>query len=505
MVRQHNHFDGGTDLLISAVDMRTLTIYVPLLVLLPVLPPLGGCTVGPDYVKPELASPDAWHTALIGPFAAGGGPSRTWWREFDDPVLDQLIEKARQQIAMARIAAAAGRLGIAEGQNLPGVSVDGDSTWNRFSEDSPFGQLNNNEFDLHRINLHADWEIDLFGGIRRQVESEGAAYEASIEDYRDLMVVLQAEVASNYTVLRTLQSQIRYTEANIEAQQGSLTIARDRNEVGLVPDLDVAQAESNLSISRALLPELQQQLQEAKNRIAVLLGEPPRTLDELLEADAPIPVPPTEVAVGIPADLLRQRPDIRAAERRLASQHATIGVVEAQLYPRFFLFGDFGFQATDPGSLFDSGNEVYTFGPGFRWNIWQGGRIRSLRDAAEANTDAALAQYEQALLLGFEEVENALYGFGRADEQRVSLDLAGQASERAVELVMVLYRAGLVDFQNVLDAQRSLLNVQNDLARSEGLRTLQLVNLYRALGGGWENGQPEGDSPEADEGDDGEE
>ena len=470
-------------LLSSVSVMRTCLLLLPL---------LAGCvTVGPDYEQPVAAVPDAWHTELIGPFQSGTAPLHTWWKSFDDPVLDQLIEKARAnnldlKIAMARIAAAASELGIAEGANLPGVSMDGASTVNRASQNGPLGALGDRDFQMHALNLRADWEIDLFGGIRRQVESAGAAYEASIEDYRDVMVVLLADVASNYILVRTLQTRIRFTKANIAAQLGSLTLARARNNAGLAPDLDVTQAESNLGISEALVPALEQRLQRARNRLAVLLGEQPGKIDGMLADASPIPSPPTEVVVGIPADLVRQRPDIRAAERRLASQHARIGVVQAELYPKFFLFGSVGVASTDVGSLFSSASGVYTFGPGFRWNIWQGGRIRSLKKVEEAGTDAALVAYEQAILQAFEEVENAVYGFGRQEQRRGALDRATKANERSVHLVLVLYRAGLVNFQNVLGSQRSLLEVQNNLSRSEGLRSLQLVALYRALGGGWE-------------------
>jgi len=462
--------------------MRTLALFLAL---------ITGCTVGPDYVKPEIKTPDAWHTELIGPFRSGTAPLHTWWRSFDDPALDELVDRARAnnldlRIALARIAAAAAELGIAKGENLPNVSADFDSMVNQATQNGPLGPIGKRDFELHSINVRADWEIDLFGGIRRQVESSGAAYEASVEDYRDVMVVLLADVASNYILVRTLQERIRYTNANIEAQKGSLRLARERNRAGLAPDLDVTQAETNLGTSEALVPTLKLLLQRARNRLAVLLGEHPGAVDGLLEGEAPIPTPPAEVVVGIPADLLRQRPDIRAAERRLASQNARIGVVEAELYPKFFLFGSIGASATDLGNLFDSDSGVYTFGPGFRWNIWQGGRIRNLRKAEEARTDAALIGYEQAILRGFEDVENAVYGFGRQEARREALVRATNANERSVDLVLVLYRAGLVDFQNVLDSQRSLLSVQNDLSRSEGLRSLQLVRLYRALGGGWE-------------------
>lgn len=475
-----------------AAGMRTL---------LPLLTTLAGCvTVGPDYVAPEIEIPDAWHTELVGPFEARTAPLRTWWQAFQDPTLDQLIEKARAnnldlKIALARIDAARAQLGIAKGGHLPEVSAAGSSAIQRLSEKGLIPPLGDTTIDLHEIGGDAGWEFDFFGGIRRQIESAGAAYEASIEDFRDVVVVLLAEIARNYILVRTLQDQIKFTRSNIAAQRESLALARERNRTGLAPDLDVAQAESNLGTSESLLPALQQLLTAAMHRVAVLLGEHPGTMHDLLTKEGKIPTAPDEVAVGIPANLLRRRPDIRAAERSLASQHARIGATEAELYPRFFLFGSVGLEATKFSDLFDAASRVFTLGAGFRWNIWSGGKIRNAVEAEAAFTTAAEIQYRKIILLAMEEVENSLYGYTKEGERRRALERATAATQRSVELVLVLYRAGLTDFQNVLDSQRSLVNVQNDLARSRGQHALQLVSLYKALGGGWERAADKAEDP----------
>ncbi|UCE87679.1 MAG: efflux transporter outer membrane subunit, partial [Deltaproteobacteria bacterium] len=327
--------------------------------------------------------------------------------------------------------------------------------------------------------------VDLFGRIRRSVESARASYEASIEDYRDVLVVLYAEVALQYVEIRTLQERIRLAEKNVELQGETLQLTRDRNAAGLVGDLDVRQAELNLATTEAFIPVLRTSLAEAIHRVGVLLGELPSTLYAEFADPARIPAPPEEIMIGLPTNLLRQRPDIRSAERALAAQTAKIGVATADLYPRLALLGTFEFQALRGHDLIKGSSGAYAYGPSIQWNIFDGGRIRNRIRAEDARTEGALALYENTVLRAFEEVENAIVSYVQESDRRDALARSVVAAREAVELVDTLYRTGLTDFQNVLDTQRSLFAQEDELARSEGFVTQGLIRIYKALGGGW--------------------
>jgi NodT family efflux transporter outer membrane factor (OMF) lipoprotein len=340
--------------------------------------------------------------------------------------------------------------------------------------------------NLFDLGVAASWEIDLWGRIRRQVEAADAEVAASVEDYRDVLVTLFAEVATNYVNVRALQERLRYATANVEAQENTLQLTQDRFDSGLVSALDVAQAESNLANTRALIPLLEQQLAIAFNRLAVLLAMPPGALDEELSGEIPIPVEPQGVTTGLPADLLRQRPDIRSAERRLAAQTARIGVATAELYPQFSITGFLGLQSTSGGDLFSSDSVTWSVGLPIRWRLFAGGSVRSQIGAEQARTAQLIASYEQAVLLALEEVEDAMVSYEKEVSRRGRLAESVDATQRSLELVLTQYTAGLTDFQNVLDTQRSLLLREDDLAASEGIVIKNLVDLYRALGGGWD-------------------
>jgi NodT family efflux transporter outer membrane factor (OMF) lipoprotein len=450
--------------------------------------------VGPDYTPPDLAVPDAWHAAAVEGLAAGEASLQTWWTGLGDPVLEELIGRAEAanldlRLATTRIREARARLGVASGQKLPDLDTSGSASRSDQSDNSPLGVLVPGGFDpveLYDIGFDASWEIDLFGRIRRSVESAGAAYEASIEDYRDVLVTLFAEVARTYVQVRELQARVSYAEANAEAQRATLTLTRDRYEAGATSEIDVAQAESNLKNTEAAIPALQIALRLALNRLAVLLGEPPGALDEELGEPGQIPEPPADLVVGVPAELLRQRPDLRGAERRLAAQTARIGIATADLYPRFSLSGFFAVQATDAGDLLDGDSTTWGISLPFRWNLFAGGRIRSAIEVEEALTEQALVAYERAVLFALEEVENSLTTYALERQRRDRLAEAVAASQRTVELAEIQYRAGLTDFQNVLDSQRFLAQQQDFFAASEGQMVQSVIALYKALGGGWD-------------------
>jgi NodT family efflux transporter outer membrane factor (OMF) lipoprotein len=456
---------------------------------------LLGCTVGPDYQVPNLAYPlpDAWESAVEVEINEADSPLETWWTTLNDPMLVALIQEARTenlsvQTAAARVYEARARLGIATGQYYPDVDLDASYSRSEPSENGRLSGLPPEAFeasDFYNVGVGFNWEIDVFGRLRRGAEAARADLEASIEDYRDVMVILMADVAANYIEVRTLQDRITYGRANVEAQAGSLQLTRDRFDAGLSPLTDVAQAEYNLANSQAAIPSLEARLVAATNRLAVLLGKPPGAVDDLLAGESAIPDPDQGVTLGIPADLLRRRPDIRAAERRLASQTALIGVAKADLYPTFSLAGVLALESLDSGDLFDSGSTTWSLVPGLRWNIFSAGKIRNNIRVQEARTQQLLFTYERAVLFALDEVESTMVAYEREKERRDRLAEAVDASERTVELVKTQYMSGLTDFLNLLDAQRTLATQQDSWAESEGQVVQNLVVLNRALGGGW--------------------
>jgi outer membrane protein, multidrug efflux system len=298
--------------------------------------------------------------------------------------------------------------------------------------------------------------------------------------------VLYADVALNYVQIRSLQARIKSALDNVESQRGSLQLTIDRNRAGLAPDLDVRQAQLNLATTEAFVPTLRSTLAQTINRLAVLLGEYPSDLqEEFAEAAAPVPQPPEEVMVSLPAELLRQRPDIRSAERQLAAQTAQIGVATAQLYPRFTLSGSFAFDSFSFSDWIRWPARSFSYGPAFQWNIFDAGRIRSNIEAQDALTEQALVSYEQTVLNAVEDVESEIAAYAQERIRLEALRRSVVAARQSVALVETLYRTGLTDFQNVLDTQRSQFQQEDQFYQSEGFVTQNLIQIYRALGGGW--------------------
>lgn len=461
---------------------------------------LQGCSVikvGPDYEEPEMAVPDTWHEKVSQGLDQGEADITEWWEMFNDPVLADLIEQATLgnkdlQIAFARVQEARAERGIATGQFYP--DVDGAGSAERIRQSEGITEVtpppSKRTDNFYNIGVDATWEIDVFGRIGRSVESADAGLQASIEDYRDVLVSLYSEVALNYIDVRAFQARIQFSRDNIATQAGTVKLTQDRLAAEISPELDVRQAELNLARTEAELPTLEQFKVQAINRLGVLLGQPPSSLHQILDVDAPIPRPPSAVAVGLPSELLRQRPDIRAAERSLASQTARIGVATADLYPRFSLSGTFAFE-TAGRAIFGDGNHAWSFGPAFRWNIFNGGRVRNNILAQDAITQQLLSDYENTVLLALEDVESSMIAFEQEQIRRDALERSVIAAQESVRLVKELYISGLTDFQNVLDMERSLAEQQDDLAESAGLVSQNLVSLYRALGGGWDPDPPQ--------------
>jgi NodT family efflux transporter outer membrane factor (OMF) lipoprotein len=450
-----------------------------------------ACTLGPDYKQPELDVPDVWQSRAVEGVKQGEASIQVWWEGLGDPVLIDLLKRAQAAnldlaIAVARIRESRATYGISKSDWYPEVNVEGNAGAQELSENS-FGDLGvgGETMENYRLGVGMSWELDIFGRIRRSVESAGASFEATIEDYRDVLVVLLADVGFNYVDALTFQYRVDLAIENAEMQRDSLQLTQDRFNAGLTSALDVAQAESNLANTEAGIPRLESQLNAALNRIAVLLGENPGSVHDLLLGSSQVPRPSVEIVVGIPADVVRQRPDIRRAERELAAATALIGVAKADLYPRFSLTGFLGLDSGEIGDLLDGDSVTWSVGLPFIGNLFDGGRRRGAVEVQWARTEQALSLYELTVLLALEEVENALVNLAKERTRRDRLARAVNASERSVELVRTQYLAGLTNFQNVLDSERSLTAQQDQLAESQGLVINNLILLYRALGGGW--------------------
>jgi NodT family efflux transporter outer membrane factor (OMF) lipoprotein len=447
--------------------------------------------VGPGYVRPEVPVYKDWHTQLNGALNTKEMDAQTlaaWWTVLSDPKLSGLIERAATgnldlKKARARVREARARRGVAKADLFPTLDATGNASRNRSSEETVSGMTS----DLYAVGFDAAWELDIFGGIRRSVEAAEANLQASQEDWRDVLVSLFAEVALNYVDVRTYQVRLAVAEANLKTQDETHQLTVWRYQAGLSDELAVQQARYNLEDTRSKLPTLRTGLEEAMNRIAVLLGEQPGKVHGELKKREPIPVTPLNVAVGVPADVMRRRPDVRKAERDLAQQTAKVGVATADLYPKFKLSGSIGLEALSAGNLFSSGSTNYSFGPSISLPIFAGGAIRQNIEVQSALQEQYLIAYETAVLSTLEEVENALVAYAEEQYRRQALIDATMAAKQAVELAKSKYQAGLTDFSTVLDAARSLLSFEDGLAQSEGTVTSNLIRLYKALGGGWKS------------------
>jgi outer membrane protein, multidrug efflux system len=451
---------------------------------------MGCASVGPNYVRPDTPLPDDWHTQLMGgllPDQTDPAKLAQWWTALNDPELIHLIRRAATgsldlKQATARLREARARRLLAGAAQFPTLDATGRATRSRSNENTGSGKTNT----LYSTGFDAGWEIDLFGGIRRSVEAAEADFMASREDLRDVMVSLMAEVALNYTEVRTTQARLATAQTNIQNQEETEQLTQWRFKAGLTDELDVHRARSSLESARSRLPALRTALEEAKNRLAVLVGAHPGELHKELEPVRPVPVVPLNVAVGIPADLLRQRPDVRKAEQELAAQTARIGVATADLYPKLSLNGSIGFDALSTGDLLSSGSRSYSYGPSIAWRIFDAGAVRRNIEVQSAKQEQALMAYESTVLKALEETENALVAYAEEQQRRDSLVEAVRSAQQALELAQFKYQAGLIDFLALLDAQRSLLAYQDELSLSNGTVTSNLVRLYKTLGGGWD-------------------
>ncbi|MCK5791952.1 MAG: efflux transporter outer membrane subunit, partial [Ketobacter sp.] len=440
--------------------------------------------VGPDYVPVEIKAAEAWNSGLAGGLSGKAISPVTlaaWWKILDDPVLSSLMERAVAgnldlEQARARVRESRARSGISRAAVFPAIDASGSVTRSRSG---------GSETDLYAAGFDAGWELDLFGGLQRSIEASGADLHASAEGRNNVLVSLLAEVALNYVDTRTYQARLAIAQANVEAQQETCGLIQWRVQAGLSDELALQQARYNLENTRSQIPTLRTGLEETLNRLAVLLGQPPGAIHAELKDRKSIPVTPLEVAVGVPADTLRHRPDIRMAERELAAQTARVGIATADLYPKFSLTGTIGLESLSITDFIDAASQIWRIGPGFSWNIFDAGSIRQNIQVQSALQEQALIQYESTVLDAMEEVENALVAYAQEQQRRKSLKAGENAARLAAQLAKAQYQAGFVDFSNVLDAQRMLLSFEDNLALSDGMVTSNLVRLYKALGGGW--------------------
>ncbi|MCX7099454.1 MAG: efflux transporter outer membrane subunit [Methylococcales bacterium] len=448
---------------------------------------LSGCLVGPDYKQPASHLPVNWSVkSPAQTIAIKNRQFERWWTIFNDPTLTRLMARVQAgnldlRQAQARLREARARRGLAKAGLFPTLNARASGAQTGSSEEAGSGltsEFYSNKFD-------ASWEVDVFGKLRRGLEAADASLQASGDDLNNVMVSVYAETALNYVEVRSYQARLAVAEANLGAQLDTYQLTVWRYQAGLTTQLDQDQAKVNAETTRALIPTLTSGLAQAQHRLAVLLGLAPGALLPLLTPVQAIPVAPVSVAVGIPADVLRQRPDVRSAERNLAAQTAKIGVATAARYPNFNLTGSIGLESLAYANLYSASAKAFQMAASAALTLFDGGRLRSNVDIQTAIQEQAMAFYEATILQALRDVENALTAFAQEQSRRDTLRVAEQAGRSALALALQQYESGTVDFLRVLDAQRTLFSVQNQLVQSDAEVASNLIRLYKALGGGW--------------------
>lgn len=453
---------------------------------------LGGCAVGPDYVTPQIEFDAEFNQLRSDAGLTAGHPAELtrWWATLDDPVLNKLIDHAIDKnldlrAATSRLRQVRALRNVAEGARFP--TLDGSSQAQRSrASDNVLGESNQTT-ELYASGFDAGWELDVFGGVARSVEAAVADVGAAVESQRDVLVSMLAEVALNYVEARSFQARLRIAHDNLESQVDTFELIESRYAAGLVQDIDLERARSNVEKTRSSIPQLSTQLERAHNRLAMLLGEQPGALDDLLVQFELLPSPPLDVAIGVPADLLRRRPDIRRAERVLAAETARVGVATAELYPKLRLIGSVGLEALSGGSLFQSASRTFGIGSIISWPLFSGGQIRNRIEAQSEVQEQAYIAWQAAVLSAFEDVNNAITAYANEQIRHAALQRSAESAIRAAQLARSRYDSGIADFIEVLDTDRERLSTQDALAVSNAEIITDLIRLYKALGGGWES------------------
>lgn len=453
---------------------------------------MTACAVGPDYRAPETTVGERFDAAALVAGSAQGEIEREWWRQFGDPLLDELVDTAAKN--NRDVAAATARLRQARALRrerwfdfLP--SINGTASYSdvrQSAQGQPGTTIADRDYELYDAGLDAGWEIDLFGRVRRANESAQASAQAAAAARDQVVLSVIAEVALNYFELRGAQSQLQVAQDNAANQSRALELVNSRLEAGRGTALDTARATAQVETTLAAVPPLEAAVDRAIRRIAVLTGAQPGALVEQLAAVRELPALPSTLALGNPEALLRRRPDIRTAERQLAAATAAIGVQVADLFPRLTLNASIGLTAPTFGQLDDAGNDRRSFGPALTWGVLDFGHVYQRIRGAKARTAEVLANYEQTVLLALEETENALSDFARERRRLEHLTRAAQASREAADLAGQRFEGGISDFLTALDAYRTSLEAEDQLAISRTRVSTALVTLYKAFGGGWE-------------------
>ena len=499
---------------------------------------LAGCNVGPDYATPSSwYQPSSWFASRPAPTphqseAVAVPVDPSWWKLFDDPTLTALEAQAAAanldlRMASARLQQSRAQLGIAQADEMPQLNTNGSYSRERLSQKGVLALLGGSSgaaggvgssgtftgngsnasgltgtnggipatttippFNLFQYGFDASWEVDFWGRARREVESSKATYIASENDRRDSLLTVLAEVARDYIQLRGTQRNIVITQQNLESSQRSLKLTQERAAGGLTTDLDVANAQAQVNSTAAQLPSLQQQEAQLVNALSLLIAQPPNALRTMLAAEKPIPPVPAQVPVGVPSELARRRPDVRRAEAQLHAATADIGVAVADFYPRVTLSGSIGLQALMAKNLGNWAARQYGFGPSVTLPLFEGGRLKATLELRKEQQQEAAINYQKVVLGALHDVDNALTAFDAEQRRRAQLEGAVAANHRALDLARQRYTQGIATFLDVLDAERQQLATEQQLTDSTTTVATNLVQLYKALGGGWEETYP---------------
>jgi len=455
---------------------------------------LGGCTMlGPDFQTPEAQVPETWSEQDNELFQKPSiDESVAWWKQFNDPVLDTLVQTAYKQnlslqTAGLRIMEARTQLALVKGTLYPQSQAANGDLFTIGTTDPSDSRY----YNAAAVGFDAAWEMDFWGKFRRGIESADANYLATIADYDDVLVTLTAEVARTYVNICTQEERIRLAKKNSKIQQGGLQLVQYQFDAGTVTELDVLQAKTLLTSTQSTIPSIQATLFIYKHALAVLLGMLPGDIQKILDTTDTIPTIESDIAVGIPAELLRRRPDIRRAEMQAAAQSAQIGIARTDLFPSFTLFGSLGWSATDIGDnglgdIFDSNSFSYSFGPAFKWNLFNYGRLKNQVRIQDARFQQLLTAYQNTVLNAAREVEDGMTGYVYARQEAKYLLQAITTSQRSMELAILQYEEGFVDYQRVLDSTRSMTQKQDQYAQLQGKIVTNVIALYKAFGGGWQ-------------------
>lgn len=467
---------------------------------------LVGCTVGPDYERPDAEMDAQFHELRRDAGLTTDKPAQlaNWWTTFDDPALNKLIKRAvRENLdlrdAASRLRQARALRSAASGQRFPTLNASGSAQRTRASDNARPAQARGGDLttDLYSAGFDAGWELDLFGGIERSVEAAEADIGAAAEFRRNVLVSVLAEVALNYVEARGYQERLSIARNNLKRQTATFKLVESRNSAGLVRDIDLERARANMADTRARIPDLSTRLTRARNRLTTLLGDKPGALDTLFSESEPVPEPPIEVAIGVPADLLRRRPDIRRAERVLAAETARVGVATAELYPKLRLTGSIGLESLTGSNLFETASRTFGIGSIVDWPIFSGDQIRSRIRAQSEVQQQAYIGWQSTVLSALEEVDNVTTAYANEQLRHASLERSTQSAVRAARLARSRYESGVADFIEVLDANRERLSAQDQLAASKAEVATDLIRLYKALGGGWQSLAADGSSSPA--------